>query len=499
MPVTKLLIANRGDIACRIIRTCRELDVPTVAVYSDADRKSMHVRLAVESYPIGPTPARESYLRVDKIIDVARRAGADAVHPGWGFFSEDAEAARKIMEAGLTWIGPSPEILAKMACKLDAREVARSVGVPVLDAITETMDDDSLLERAKELGFPLMLKPVMGRDGKGMRLVKNATDLRRALPRVKGDAIFSFWDERVYLEKVVPHARYLEVQIAGDRHGNVVCLWEREGSVQRRFQQVAEEAPSPAVDAELRERLVQDAVAIARKVKYVGIGTVEFLLDTEGRHYFLEMTCRIQGGHAVTEWITGQDLVRWQVAIARGEKLPMTQDQVPLWGHAVQARINAEDPDRDFTPSSGKITYLRRPGGHNLRDDNGVYFGWELSPFYAPVLSKLSAWGPCRKHAVERLHAALGEYRVGGVRSNVAFHKGLTEYKAYLKGDLHNGLLDHPWWKQKGIGPNLKPAVIAALFDEFELEQARAQEPVKREGTAGPSRQWKLADKFNRL
>lgn len=499
MPVTKLLIANRGDIACRIIRTCREIDVPTVAVYSDADRGAMHVRLATESFPIGPTPARESYLRVDKLIDVARRCGADAVHPGWGFHSEDHEAARKIIDAGLTWIGPSPDLLEQMACKLTSRAVAAKVGVPVLKAITETMDDDTLLEKAKEMGFPLMVKPVMGRDGKGMRIVKSVTDLRRALPRVKGEAIFSFWDERVYLEQMIPHARYLEVQIAGDKHGNYVCLWEREGSAQRRFQQVAEEAPSPAVSPELRQKLAEAALAIAREIRYVGIGTVEFLLDEEGNFYFLEMTCRIQGGHAVTEWITGVDLVRWQVLIARGEKLPLTQDQIPLRGHAVQARINAEDPDRDFAPSSGKITYLRTPGGHNVRDDNGVYFGWELSPFYAPVISKLSAWGPGRKEAIERLRAALGEFRVGGVRTNVAFHKSLCEHKAFLKGDLHNAMLDHAFWKQKGIGSNLKFAVAAALFDEFEMEQARAQQPVNREGNEGPSRQWKSADKFNRL
>ncbi len=353
------------------------------------------------------------------------------------------------------------------------------------------------MDQAKALGFPLVVKPVVGRDGKGMRLVKTCAELRRALPRVKGDAIFSFWDERVYLEKALVHPRYLEVQIAGDSQGNVVCLWEREGSVQRRFQQVVEEAPSPAVGPELRQRLADAAIAIAREVKYVGIGTVEFLLDHEGNFYFLEMTCRIQGGHALTEWITGQDLVRWQIAIAQGQPLPLTQDQVPLWGHALQCRINAEDPLREFAPSAGRLTYLRVPEGRNLRNDSGVYPGWELSPFYAPIISKLSTWGPDRAQAIERMHAALGEYRIGGVRNNVAFHKALMEHKPFLKGELHTGMLDHSFWKQKGIGPNLKFAVAAALYEELELEQRRAQQPVAR--PERPTEAWKLVGKFNRL
>ncbi len=499
MSVTKLLIANRGDIAGRIIRTCREMQIPTVAVYSDADRGAMHVRLAEESVHIGPTPSRESYLKLEKLLEVCKQVGADAIHPGYGFLAEDPDAARQIQAAGLTWLGPSPEVLEKMACKLTSRKVAEDCGVPVLPAILETMDDESLLEKTKEMGFPVMVKPILGRDGKGMRLVKSATELRRALPRVKGEAIFSFWDERVYIEKFLAHAHYLEVQIAGDRQGNVIHLWEREGSIQRRFQQAAEEAPSPNVTPELRQRLGEAAVKIAKAVGYVGVGTVEFLMDDAGQFYFLEMTCRIQGGHAVTEWITGVDLVRLQVDLANGKSLPLTQDQVPMWGHAVQVRVNAEDPDRDFAPSSGKVTYLRTPKGHNLRDDSGIYMGWELSPFYAPIMSKLSAWGPSRERAIARLRAALGEYRVGGVRNNIAFFKALMEHKPFLKGDVHNQMLEHAWWKQRGVGPNLKFAAVAALFDEFEKEQVRAQQPVNREGFEGPSRHWKLADKFNRL
>jgi acetyl-CoA carboxylase biotin carboxylase subunit len=499
MPVTKLLIANRGDIACRIMRTCREMEIPTVAVYSDSDRGSMHVRLAVLSYPIGPTPSRESYLRVDKLIDVCKKTGADAVHPGYGFLSEDPEAVRRIQEAGLTWIGPSAKVLEQMNAKITAREIAASVGCPVLPGIHETLGDDDLMAEAKKLGFPLMLKPVAGRDGKGMRLVKSPGELRRALPRVKGDALFSFWDERVYLEKALVHARHIDIQIAGDSHGNYVYLWEREGSVQRRFQQVADEAPSVSINPEQRKAMGEAAVAIARKVGYVGLGTVEFLVDTDGHFYFLEMTCRIQGGHAVTEWITGQDLVKWQILIARGEKLPLAQDQIPLWGHAIQCRINAEDPDRDFAPSSGRVIYLRTPAGHRLRDDNGIYPGWDLSPFYAPLLSKLSTWGPTRAEALQRMHAALSEYRVGGVRNNVAFHKALLEHKPFLKGELHTGMLDHPFWKQKKLGANLKFAVAAALFDELEMEERRAQQPSRLDECDCGADVWRSLGKFTRL
>ena len=496
MPVTKLLIANRGEIACRIIRTCREMDIPTVAVYSDSDRSAMHVRLAVDSYPIGPTPSRESYMRVEHLIEAARLAGADAVHPGYGFISEDPEAARKILEAGLTWVGPLPETLEIMGDKVKARELAQKVGVPVLPAIAETLDDETLVAKAGELGYPLMVKPVLGRDGKGMRRVKSAGELRRALPRVKGDAIFSFWDERVYVEKALPHARHIEVQIVGDAHGNYVHMWERDGSIQRRFQQVAEEAPSPFVTPELRTRLGEAAIAIAREARYVGVGTVEFLLDESRNFYFLEMTCRIQGGHAVTEWITGEDLVRWQIRVAKGEKLPLTQEQIPLWGHAIQCRINAEDPHRDFAPCAGLINYLRTPAGRNVRDDSGIFYGWELSAFYAPLLSKLSTWGPNRELAIARMHSALSEYRIGGVRNNVAFHKALTEHKPFLKGEYCTNLLDHSWWKQKGMGPNLKFAVAAALFDELELEERRAQQPG---GADGPGDAWKRHGKFNRF
>ena len=389
-----------------------------------------------------------------------------------------------------------------MNAKITAREIAASAGCPVLPGIHETLGDEDLMTEARKLGFPLMLKPVAGRDGKGMRLVKSPGELRRALPRVKGDALFSFWDERVYLEKALVHPRHIDLQVAGDSHGNYVYLWEREGSVQRRFQQVADEAPSlSVVTPGLRKAMGEAAVAVARKVGYVGLGTVEFLMDADGKLLFPGNDLPDPGrprGHRV-DHRPGPG-ASWQIQIARGEKLPLAQNQMPFWGHAVQCRINAEDPDRDFAPSSGRILYLRTPAGHRLRDDNGVYPGWELSPFYAPLLSKLSTWGPTRAEALERMHAALSEYRVGGVRTNVAFHKALLEHKPFLRGELHAGMLDHAWWKQKKLGPNLKFAVAAALFDELETGGAPGPAAGRARTTAtAAGRHWNSLGRFNRL
>lgn len=498
MSVKKLLVANRGEIACRIIRTCREMGINTVAVYSDGDRGAMHVRLAILSHHLGPTPSRESYLALDRLLEICKKTGADALHPGYGFISEDAQAAQHVIESGITWIGPSPESIEIMADKIKAREVARKAGVPVLPAVDAAMGDDVLMRESQQLGFPLMVKPVIGRDGRGMRMVRTPGELNRALPMVKGDALFSFWDEHVYLEKALIKPRHVEVQVFGDMHGNYVHFHDRDSSVQRRYQQLMDEAPAIGISPELRAQMCDAAVSIARAIKYVGAGTVEFLVDEQGHFYFLEMTTRIQGGHPVTEWITGQDMVRWQIKIASGEKLPLKQEEIPMWGHAVLCRINAEDPDRDFAPSSGRLNYLRTPAGHNVRDDNGVYTGWEMNPYYAPLISKLSTWGPTRHAAIDRMASALSEYRIGGVRNNVAFYMALMGYKPYREGNLHTGMLNHPWWKQKGLGPYLKFAVAAALFDEYELEQRRAQQPPHRNAVS-KAESWKSFGKFNRV
>jgi acetyl-CoA carboxylase biotin carboxylase subunit len=322
--------------------------------------------------------------------------------------------------------------------------------------------------------------------------------LHRSLPWIKGDAIINFEDDQIYLEKALSKPHHIEIQIMADQHGNVVYLWERDCSIQRRFQQVFEEAPSPFVTPELRKKLGEASVAIARKIGYVGAGTVEFLVDDDHNFYFLEMTCRIQGGHSVTEWITGQDLIRWQISIAKGEKLPLEQENIPLWGWAIQARVNAEDPGRDFAPSGGRINYLRFPAGRNLRNDSGVYNGWALSLSYAPILSRLSTWGLSREEAIGRMASALSEYRVGGVRNNIAFHKALNEHEAFRRGEFNTAMLDQNWWSAPKLGPDLKFVVAAALFEELEMEETRAQQPPNRQGEATPTH-WKYWNKFNRF
>ncbi len=497
MPVTKVLIANRGEIACRVIRTCREMGIPTVAVYSDADRGALHVRMADEALCIGPAPARESYLVVEKILEAALQSGADAIHPGYGFLSENAEAARLFEENGITFIGPRPESIVRMGSKTEARIAAIKAGCPVVPGIQETMSDDDLLIEAEKMGFPVMVKAAMGGGGKGMRLVKNAEELKVGLPRARGEALSSFGDDSVYIEKAIHQPRHIEIQIFGDQHGNYVYLWERECSIQRRHQKVIEEAPSPHVTPEMRAAMGEAALKVARAVNYVGAGTVEFLADADRNFYFLEMNTRLQVEHCVTEWITGLDLVKWQILVARGEKLPLAQSEIRLNGWAVECRIYAEDPDKNFMPSPGRITFLRTPAGPNVRDDSGVFEGSEVSMFYDPMISKLSTWGPTRPEAIAKMRAALGEYRIGGIRHNVAFHETIMQHEPFLSGALHTGLLDKPFWKRREAGPNLKFAVAAAMVAELDDEERRASRPMG--SSDGKSDAWKHWGKFNRL
>jgi acetyl-CoA carboxylase biotin carboxylase subunit len=496
MPVTKVLIANRGEIACRVIRTCREMGIPTVAVYSEADRGALHVRMADEAYFIGPAAARESYLVVEKILDVAKRSGADAIHPGYGFLSENAEAARLFTEHGITFIGPKPESIVSMGSKTAAREVAIAAGCPVVPGIQKTMTDEELLVESQKMGFPVMLKAAMGGGGKGMRLVHKPEEFASSLARARGEALSSFGDDSVYVEKAIIQPRHIEIQVFGDTHGNYVYLWERECSVQRRHQKVIEEAPSPHVTPEMRKAMGEAALKVARAVNYVGAGTVEFLADADRNFYFLEMNTRLQVEHPVTEWITGLDLVKWQILVARGEKLPLAQDQIALNGWAMECRIYAEDPDKNFMPSPGKVTFLRTPAGPNVRDDSGVYEGSEVPMFYDPMISKLSTWAPTRLESIDKMKMALGEYRIGGIRHNVEFHKVLMDHEPFRSGALHTGMLDKPFWKKKELGPSLKFAVAAALMQELEGEERRAMQPGSEGGTASA---WKHFGKFNRL
>ncbi|HEU4950440.1 MAG TPA: acetyl-CoA carboxylase biotin carboxylase subunit [Holophagaceae bacterium] len=497
MPVTKVLIANRGEIACRVIRTCREMGIPTVAVYSEADRGALHVRMADEAYFIGPAAARESYLVIDKIIEVAKRSGADAIHPGYGFLSENAEAARRFEAEGITFIGPRPDAITAMGSKTAAREVAIAAGCPVVPGIQKTMSDEDLLAEATKMGFPVMLKAAMGGGGKGMRLVSKPEEFASSLARARGEALSAFGDDSVYVEKAILQPRHIEIQVFSDTHGNHVYLWERECSVQRRHQKVIEEAPSPHVTPEMRQAMGEAALKVARAVNYVGAGTVEFLADADRNFYFLEMNTRLQVEHPVTEWITGLDLVKWQILVARGEKLPMTQEEIPLNGWAMECRVYAEDPDKNFMPSPGRITFLRTPSGRNVRDDSGVYEGAEVPMFYDPMISKLSTWGPTRLEAIDRMRAALGEYRIGGIRHNIQFHEVLMEHEPFRSGALHTGMLDKPFWKKKELGPNLKFAVAAALLQEMEAEERRAAQPAG-SGDGKPDT-WKHWGKFNRF
>ncbi|HXC16248.1 MAG TPA: biotin carboxylase N-terminal domain-containing protein, partial [Holophagaceae bacterium] len=466
-------------------------------VYSEADRGALHVRMADEAYFIGPAAARESYLVVDRIVEVCKQSGADAIHPGYGFLSENADAAKRFKAEGIIFIGPNPEAIVSMGSKTAAREVAIAAGCPVVPGIQKTMSDEDLLAESQKMGFPVMLKAAMGGGGKGMRLVTKPEEFTSSLARARGEALSAFGDDSVYVEKAILQPRHIEIQVFGDQHGNHVYLWERECSVQRRHQKVIEEAPSPHVTPEMRKAMGEAALKVARAVNYVGAGTVEFLADADRNFYFLEMNTRLQVEHPVTEWITGLDLVKWQILVARGEALPMKQEEIPLNGWAMECRVYAEDPDKNFMPSPGRITFLRTPSGRNVRDDSGVYEGADVPMFYDPMISKLSTWGPTRMEAIDRMRAALGEYRIGGIRHNIQFHEALMEHGPFRDGALHTGMLDKPFWKKKEQGPSLKFAVAAALLEEMDAEERRAAQPAG-SGDGKPDA-WKHWGRFNRL
>jgi len=439
----KILIANRGEIAVRLLRACRELGIASVAVYSEADRASLHVRLADEAYPIGPAPSRESYLRIDKLIDVARRAGCDALHPGYGFLAENAALPRACREAGIAFIGPTAEAMEQLGSKTSARHLAKQAGVPTVPG---TLDPIAELDQARQLaldvGYPVLLKAVAGGGGKGMRLVSAEAELPAAWRDAASESLNAFGDDRLYLEKFLPRARHIEIQILADHHGNVVYLGERECSVQRRHQKVIEEAPSPVVDAALRRSMGEAAVRLARAGGYTNAGTLEFLVDDQRNFYFLEMNPRLQVEHPVTEMVTGLDLVKLQIHVAAGEPLPFTQDDVSLRGHSIECRIYAEDPDNNFFPSPGKILARRIPAGPGIRLDDGVYSGWVVPTDYDPLLGKLISWGSTRDEAITRMRRALEEYYVSGIKTNIGlFHRILADAE-FVRGEIYTRWLD---------------------------------------------------------
>jgi acetyl-CoA carboxylase, biotin carboxylase subunit len=440
----KILIANRGEIACRVIRACREMRIATVAVYSDVDADALHVRMADEAYNVGPAPSNESYLRGDKIIDIAKRSGAEAIHPGYGFLSENAEFVRSVNDAGVVFIGPPPEAMEGMGGKISARKIAIDAGVPVVPGTTEPLSSfEDAAETAGRFGYPVMLKASAGGGGKGMRLVSDESELRSALENSQAEALASFGDDAVYIEKAVVRPRHIEIQVFSDNHGNHVHLAERECSIQRRHQKVIEEAPSPINSSELREQMGACAVMVAKAVNYVGAGTVEFLVsDLDRSFYFLEMNTRLQVEHPVTELITGIDLVREQINVAYGNPLSFTQDDVKITGHAIECRVYAEDPDNNFMPAPGKITRLRLPHGPGVRDDGGVYEGSDVSIYYDPMISKLAVYGRDREQAIDRMRRALMEYEVGGIKTTLPFFRQVVNDPEFIAGNLDTGFIE---------------------------------------------------------
>lgn len=439
----KILVANRGEIVVRVIRACRDMNIKSVAVYSESDKNALHVRMADEAFYIGQAPSSESYLRQEKIIEVAKKSGAEAIHPGYGFLSENAEFVRNATNAGIIFIGPSPEAMEAMGGKISARKIAIEAGVPVVPGTTDPLKNyEEALDVAKEFGFPLMLKASAGGGGKGMRFVEEEKDLKTALETAQSEARSAFGDDAVYIEKAVVRPRHIEIQVFSDTHGNHVHLGERECSIQRRHQKVIEECPSPINDENLRQTMGECAVKIAKAVNYVGAGTVEFLVsDLDKSFYFLEMNTRLQVEHPVTELVTGIDLVREQIRVANGEKLSFRQQDVSWNGHAIECRVYAEDPENNFLPSPGKITRLRLPHGNGVRDDGGVYEGAEVSIYYDPMISKLAAYGANRNEAIDRMRRALQEYEVGGIKTTLPFFREIMVDGEFIEGQLDTGFI----------------------------------------------------------
>jgi acetyl-CoA carboxylase biotin carboxylase subunit len=447
--VKKILIANRGEIAVRIIRTCRDIGLTSVAVYSQCDRRALHVRLADEAHAIGPDLASDSYLRIDKMIDAARKSGADAVHPGYGFLAENPAFAEACRQAKLTFIGPSPEAMATMGSKTGARQVALRAGARVVPGTEapfgSATSDAQMAEAAAEIGYPLLVKAVAGGGGKGMRIVRGQGDLAGAVRLAQSEARSSFGDDAVYLERLLEKPRHIEVQLLGDEHGTLLPFVERECSIQRRQQKLVEETPSPSVSPALRAEMAASAVAIGLEIGYTSAGTVEFLLDSDGGYYFLEMNTRLQVEHPITEAVTGIDFVRAQIEIAQGGSIAELKrgDSRPLFsGHAIECRIYAEDPDQGFLPSPGLITHLRAPAGPGIRDENGATAGWVVPACYDPLISKVIAWGPDRATAIARMVRALGEYDVRGIKTTIGFCRWLLATSRFLAGEFDTTSVD---------------------------------------------------------
>jgi len=493
----KILIANRGEIATRIIRTIREMNIRSVAVYSNCDRLALHVRLADEAYCLGPSPSLDSYLDMGKILQAAITCGADAIHPGYGFLAENAEFSGRCKENDICFIGPSAEVMELLGEKISARRAAVKSGVPVIPGMEiELTDSDRVEKIAQDIGYPVMIKAAAGGGGKGMRLVHSADQLTAGMHNARSEALSSFGNSSIYLEKYLESPRHIEIQVLGDRYGNMVHLGERECSIQRRHQKVIEECPSPLMTEVLRRQMGEAAVKVSQSCAYENAGTVEFLVDSSQRFYFLEMNTRLQVEHPVTEMVTGLDLVKKQIQIAAGEPLGLQQENISWRGSALECRIYAEDPENHFLPSPGRIERLQQPSGPGIREDSGIYEGWTVPLFYDPLLSKLVTWAENRQESISRMQRALHEYQVVGIKTNIPFFQSILSHSKFLSGDLSTDFIEKYY---SGVNPShdheslRQVAVIgAALF-------ASQTHPEQNKDLAQSESSWKLWGRWNSL
>lgn len=467
--INKILVANRGEIAVRIMRTSREMGIATVAVFSDADRTSMHVRYADEAYYVGPAPSKDSYLKADKIIEVALQSKVDAIHPGYGFLSENADFARRCNDNGIIFIGPSPEVIDKMGDKIEARKVMIEAGVPVVPGTTEAVKSESeAIETIKIIGLPVMVKASAGGGGKGMRLVEKEENIVSSVRAARSEALDSFGNDAVYVEKYVTSPHHIEFQILGDHHGNAIHLFERECSIQRRHQKMVEETPSTLMTPELREQMGKHAVDAAKAVNYVGAGTIEFLVDNDLNYYFLEMNTRLQVEHPITERVTGVDLVRKQIQIAEGQALNIRQEDLTQKGHAIECRIYAEDSDNNFMPSPGRVHTITQPLGLGVRTDGYVYEGYEIPMHYDPMISKLIVWAETRDEAIQRMRRALYEYKITGIRTSLKFLERIMDSPDFVSGKYDTNFIEKNrdfLFKADTNHESEDMVIIAAYFD----------------------------------
>ncbi len=490
--IKKILIANRGEIAIRVMRTCRELDIETVAIYSEADRTSLHVRYAHEAYYVGKAPSSESYLNMDNILDVAKRSNSDAIHPGYGFLSENAEFARRCSEEGIIFIGPSPEVIVRMGDKIQAREAMTAAGIPVVPGTEgEIETEEEVLKVIEDIGLPVMIKASAGGGGKGMRLVKNKSEVVSAVRAARSEAKSAFGNDAVYIEKYITSPHHIEFQIMADQHGNTVHLFERECSVQRRHQKMIEETPSPLMTPELREEMGKSAVEAAKAVNYYGAGTIEFLVDNDLNYYFLEMNTRLQVEHPITERVTGVDLVKQQIYVAEGRKLAFRQEDLRQRGHAIECRVYAEDPDNNFMPSAGKVYKISDPLGLGVRTDGYVYEGYEIPIYYDPMISKLIVWGKTRDEAIARMRRALYEYKITGVKTSIKMLERVMNNENFISGDYDTHFIEKNQEQllSKATKEDPSDMVIIAAFIDY-LDKIGNTDPKSKEFVPAQSR-WK--------